>query len=314
MTDCLGLEDNSAKMTGVGLRIGQLTFAKPDALKLGVVKTIVDQAVSLNLSGQYYTGAPSSACNLNGKGWFSWLLDFDLPNGTLKTGGAKPVGDPHGGFCFVNQVLGGFQVQPTVLDALVGADGSFAVTTGQDLVVPMFLDPGATKQLLFPLHQVKFNAAKLSMDKNCIGSFNGDEFSAANSCLPDTNASPPQTYFTNGATLDALITLEDADKVVEPTTGEPRHVRRREIAQQMQAGCAEHHRTSRRLVRRDQRSGHRVLLRRLPDERCVLRVQHEDLGQLPVTERSHRRARRGTHVGCAIVAHLERRITGRGEG
>ena len=205
-SDCLGLEDNSAKKDQIGLRVSQLTVAKPDALKAGAVKLIVDKGVYENLSD----------CNVNGNGTFSWLLEFDRTNNKLKTGGAKPVTDPHAGYCFVNQTIEGFDVASATLDATVGADGKFSVTMGQDLIVPIFLDPQATSQVLLPLHNLVMTGATLSADNNCIGKYNGAEFSTSNSCLPD--ATEGQKFFTDDAQLDAYITIEEADNVIVPQT------------------------------------------------------------------------------------------------
>ncbi len=57
--------------------------------------------------------ADNTACNLDGSGTFSWLLQFDTTAGTLKTGGARPVAEPTTGYSFEEGMVaaGGEHVQ-----------------------------------------------------------------------------------------------------------------------------------------------------------------------------------------------------------
>lgn len=197
---CVAIEDNSAATT-YNLRMSQLTLKAPAALtaeKNPVVAGIIAKAVTMNLPD----------CNLNGTGTFSWLLQFDTATGKLKTGGAEIQADPSAGYCFVNQMLGGQNVAPLTVDAAPDADGKFSVSVGGDVVVPIFLGDAA-HYVLLPLKNAKIINATLSKDHNCIGKYNAENLDPGAMCLP------PE--FTNAATLDAFITLEDADTVqVEP--------------------------------------------------------------------------------------------------
>ena len=84
------------------------------------------------------------------------------------------------------------------------ADGKFSVAVGGNVVVPIFLTD-ENNYVLLPLSNAKIINATLSADHNCIGKYNADKLDPANQCLP------PE--FTNAASLDAYITLEDADTV-----------------------------------------------------------------------------------------------------
>lgn len=198
-SECVGLVDNKGQ-TKFGLRMSELAVEKPAALSTGIVATIVGGAVAL----------ASPECNLSGSGTFSWLLEFDTATSKLKTGGAKPVADPTTGFSFVDEMLGGKQVSPITFDTKPDASGNFAVTTGQDLVVPIFLDAAATQYVLLPLKKARIAMGTLSASQNCIGHYNAEGLDPLNACLPDD----ANKAFVTGATLDGLITLEDADTVV----------------------------------------------------------------------------------------------------
>lgn len=204
-SDCVAITDNSGAAT-YGLRMGQLTLEKPAALTNPVVAGLIESGVTMNLKD----------CNLTGDGTFSWLLQFDSATGKLKTGGAKPVTDPSAGYCFVDEMLGGIQVSPLEVDAAPDADGKFSVTVGGDVVVPIFLDADATSFVLLPLKAAKIINATLSSDQNCIGTYNADKLLPEDSCEPSGDV----TRFTDAATLDAHITLEDADSVVIESLGQ----------------------------------------------------------------------------------------------
>lgn len=195
-SECVSIKDNKDSMK-FGLRMSQLTISKPDALTAGknpVVAGIISKGVTMNLPD----------CNLNGNGTFSWLLEFDLAAGKLKTGGAYPVDDPTAGYCFVNADLSGTTVAPLVVDATPDADGKFSVEVGGDVVVPIFLT-SKEDYVLLPLSNAKMINVTLSTDQNCIGTYDAASLDPAAMCLPPA--------FTNSATLDAYVTLENADAV-----------------------------------------------------------------------------------------------------
>jgi hypothetical protein len=179
--------------------MSQITITKPTVLAAGsIVGNLVANGAQMNLD----------KCNLTGGGTFSWLLQFDPAAGTVRTGGAKPTDDPFGGYCFVNELLGGIQITPTEADAFLSG-GVFSADVGY-ITVPIFLDAAASTHVLLPLKATKLLGA-LSEDKNCIGKYNADKLDPANSCL----AEPPDILqFENAGMLDGFITLEDADSVI----------------------------------------------------------------------------------------------------
>jgi hypothetical protein len=201
---CLGLVDNSGQTT-FGLRMSELDLTAPAALATGIVKA--------TFAGDVTPALP--ACNLLGTGTFSWLLQFDTVAGTLTTGGARPVADPAQGYAFDDEMITQgavtFHVQPVKYMAVFDATGTkFSIGTGQDLIMPIFLDATGAEVVLLPLRAARFTMGALSASQDCIGSYNAASLQPANSCQPDGSV----TQFTDGASLDGFITLQDADSVI----------------------------------------------------------------------------------------------------
>jgi hypothetical protein len=208
---CIALEDNSAAKAFT-LRMANLTLTAPPSLTKGLVKGVVSNGVTMNLG----------SCNLNGGGTFSWLLQFDTAAGTLKTGGATPADDPTKGYTFVDKMVNGFQISPFTAMAPIGKDGTFAITKGQDVTVPVYLDLKASAVVLLPLKAAKLSG-KVSTDNNCIGEYNSKGLDPAGSCVDD--ATTPLFIGADGkansdGTLDGYITLEQADTVIVDAVGQ----------------------------------------------------------------------------------------------
>ncbi|MEO7329373.1 MAG: hypothetical protein ABI193_12385 [Minicystis sp.] len=198
---CLALADYSMAGT-TSLRMGQFTMSKPQALSgNGVVSKVLQNAALMNLP----------ACFLEGGGTFSWLLQLDLAAGKLKTGGAKPANDPTMGYSFVSQGA----IGPLTLDAPVAANGSFTSAVGVKLVMPIYLDAAGNQAVILPLRQIVI-AGQLTSKHNCIGKFNADTLQQDNNCLADQS----HPTFTSGGTVDAFISLEDADSLALTTPPE----------------------------------------------------------------------------------------------
>ncbi len=204
-SDCLALADPCGA-TAATLRVADLALAKPAVFAQGFVSGILRDGVTLDMP----------ACYLEGGGVFSWLLQFDSAAGTLRTGGAKPapVGQP---YCFTDETVdvGGVPqlFAPVTVPAAVAADGSFDAG-GFDLRLPIYLDVDAANVLPLPLRATRIEGT-LSPARRCIGSFDDDGLSPANFCLPDPDKG--QWSFEHGATVHALISLEDADQAVVVT-------------------------------------------------------------------------------------------------
>lgn len=194
---CIAIVDNK-EATKFGLRMAQLTLEKPAGLANPLIAGVIDDGVTMNLED----------CFLTGTGTFSWLLEFDTATGTLKTGGGKPQKDPTAGYCFVNETLDGTTVAPIEVDAAPDASGKFSVEVGGNVVVPIFLTDDASTFILLPLRNAKILDATLTADNNCIGNYNGDKLTPEDLCEPSD-----VTRFTNGASLDGHVTLEEADAV-----------------------------------------------------------------------------------------------------
>ncbi len=211
-SDCIAFVDNSAKDT-FALRISNLSITAPVALTDPTVAALLAKGVNLDYPE---CKAATGDAIFTGDGTFSWILEFNKTDGTLRTGGAVLEADPNAGYCFVNQMIDGFQVEPLVTNAPLGADGSFEITENRDVVVPIYTTPGdTTSVILLPLRGVRLFDAKVSADNNCIGAFNVDGLDPNNLCLADNQT--PQ--FLDGASLEGYVTLEEADQVTVPTLG-----------------------------------------------------------------------------------------------
>jgi hypothetical protein len=199
---CLAHIDQSTSTTP-GFRMAQIAFAKPATFSQGVVANVLQGGVQPN----------DKACNLQGTGTISWLLRFDTTAGTLETGGAKPVASPSGPYTFDDQMVmqgaNTLHVQPVTLTAPLSASCSFDSTPG-DVLIPVFLDAMGTNVVVLPFHSVRLHAATMTADHGCIGRYNAETLSAANSCQPD--ATHPQ--FTSGGVIDGYMLLEETDRVV----------------------------------------------------------------------------------------------------
>jgi hypothetical protein len=142
------------------------------------------------------------------------LLNFDFDTDTVCTGGAKPPAKAEDGYTFVNEMLtqGGqtFDIKPIKFSSPNLAGGTFSVTDGQDIIVPIYTAEGGV--ILLPLRKARILEGKLSSNNNCVGSFNGTGLDPFNNCGP--SAADNQYTFNNAGKLDGYITLEDADNIV----------------------------------------------------------------------------------------------------
>jgi hypothetical protein len=201
-SECLAVLDN-AGAAAFGLRIAQVSFTKPTAFTVGLVKGAIASAI-----------LPSRpVCNLNGGGTFSWLLSYDSVAGTLKTGGALPGVNPPMGYTFADQIVqqGNVQlhVQPVTLTAPIDMACGVADTNSADVILPVYLDAMGANVIYMPLRKLRFAGVTVSGDHDCIGKYNAAGLDPANACIAD--AAHP-TYLDGGQAI-ALINLEDADAI-----------------------------------------------------------------------------------------------------
>jgi hypothetical protein len=204
---CLELVDNGSASLFT-LRMAHLNITAPTALTKGLVKGVIGNGVTPSLP----------RCELDGGGTFSWLLQFDTVSGKLRTGGAKPVDDPTKGYSFVDEtvMVGGksFKIAPATADAPIQG-GAFAITTGHDVILPVYLDLLATSAVLLPLHDLKLTG-RLSPHNNCIGKLSPKFFEQLGSCFPELKS--PSFLGADGTidsdgTIDAYFVLEEADTI-----------------------------------------------------------------------------------------------------
>jgi hypothetical protein len=195
---CLALVDQS-KSPRFGLRMSQLTITKPDVLASGHVwGTFIGGLVEPD----------RSSCNLTGTGALSWLMQFDLVAGTLKTGGAFPPLDPMAGYAFQDTMIPSFDaprhVAPVTLSLTSSSPCSFS-TSAADLTIPMYTEADGSTVVLVPLHQVRFQG-QISSDHACIGAFDPARLEA--SCCSDGQDHPA---FREGGSVDGFFVLEETD-------------------------------------------------------------------------------------------------------
>ena len=224
-SSCMALVDNTT-VTRKTLRMSQLAVTKP--------ATLASKTVEFSIITPAVTWIDNPACGLTapGKaGQFNWLLEIDTANKTMKTGGAAPVADAHGGYCYVNQSFGGLLVAPTTgpIDLKDNGDGTFDFSSmGKfDISVPIFLDATGTKApIVLPLKGGTITNGKLSEKGNCIGRFRGkagelDPTTKPPCATQSSDPKDPLSYsYVNDATLTGYITAEDADKVLVVDLGE----------------------------------------------------------------------------------------------
>jgi hypothetical protein len=180
--------------------VAQIDITAPLSLAKGAIKSVIDDSAVMNLDG----------CNLFGQGTFSWLLELDKTQGKLKMGGAKPVADPHSGYCFVNE-SSPTVIAPATAPALI-TNGTLETTSDVAVNMPVYLDAAASSVLMLPLDGLRLQGAQLSLDQNCIGKYNADTLSFDNQCIPDKSLG--ESYFANAGSLRGYIKLIDADAVV----------------------------------------------------------------------------------------------------
>jgi hypothetical protein len=204
-SECIALADNKGKDTFT-LRMSQLTVAKPAALSKGVAKTAIAGALLMNLK----------QCNLAGQGTFSLLMQFDTKAKKLTVGGATPVMSPLKGYTFAKGMAAGLDISPVITDLNLDATNKFSPAKGVDLNIPIYLSATETTPgIVLPLHQASI-AGTLSDNNNCVGKYNADKLDPKKLCAP-TDTVPA---FTDAASLDAFVTLEQADNLPISAVGQ----------------------------------------------------------------------------------------------
>lgn len=214
---CLAMGTDNTGQSLASLRMRKLLVTSPPALafqppsRTFVQKVIFDESIDLD-----------NQCGEPGTGTFNWLLQVNLAQGTITTGGAPPPTDPFGaGYCFVDEAIGAVQVAPVTVHLTTNADGTLSSAIMPKLYVPMFMAQGSTPSVIvWPLSQLAFHDITLSSDENCIGHYNPDAVTpaTATTCV-DTHDTTCVRWTTAGS-LGGFITLNDANGVDIPQLAE----------------------------------------------------------------------------------------------
>lgn len=206
---CMAWHDNTGADT-LSFRMSQLEVLKPDVLAGQFLQdNVVTKGVALNLP----------QCFQEGTGRFTWLMELDIANQRVKTGGAHVQLNPANGYCYINETVEGFMAQPmevAIKTSTDGADTLFELTESiADITVAIYLTDDESSAIILPLHEVMMTQGRISSGGNCIGAWDGDNLSFDNDCKPDRNEGQKMQW-TNGAKLTGYIELEESDDVWIP--------------------------------------------------------------------------------------------------
>jgi hypothetical protein len=181
--------------------MSHITFTKPAALATDAVQSILQISI-----------APDEpACNLNGSGTLSWLLQYDIVKGVVTVGAGKPTAPFGGPYSFVHQTSP--SVAPAILEAPFTGCAIDATSEGGEVVLPVYLDSTGQSAVYLPFHDLRLMTGFVSADHSCIGTYNAAGLDPANACNPD--ATHPQ--FIDGGYLSAYGVLSEDDNVIIPS-------------------------------------------------------------------------------------------------
>lgn len=184
-------------------RLRSLYVATPEILSRDFVQiNVVTKNIDLK----------QAQCAELGTGSFNWLLEFDLANNVLRTGGAPPVNDPiSDGYCFYYGAPNGFAggaIGPSTFTT-TREGNRFSTNTVEKFFVPIFINGNTKNVIVLPISDARFSEIEVSDDARCIGSFNARGIQSSN-CVEDRERC--QKWNTAG-TIGGYVTLEDADSV-----------------------------------------------------------------------------------------------------
>ena len=216
-SSCLAMGVDNTGASTASLRIRKLNVTAPGPLAtLFVQKAVIDQGINLH-----------DFCGEGGDGTFSWLIQVDTTTHDFTTGGAAPTTDPFGqGYCFVNTMIEGLNVQPIHVKTTTNSDGSFTSELIPKLYVPIFIPSTQTGAMgktviVLPLSNAKVENVTLSDNNNCIGAYNADAvtpLAGGNTCTDDPTSC---VRWTTGGSLGGSMTLAEADQVLVPQPADP---------------------------------------------------------------------------------------------
>jgi hypothetical protein len=148
-----------------------------------------------------------------GTGSFSWLLRFDVEQGTLTTGSASALPGPAlpAPYAFDDKMVpvGGTTLHVAPVTLRLPWHGCPLDSSAGDVVLSVALDAAGAPELLLPLHQIRFFNGSTSRDRNCIGFYNAAGLDPAHACQPD----PAHPQFLDGAEVAGYFVLAETDLV-----------------------------------------------------------------------------------------------------
>lgn len=184
------------------LKMAHVTFAKPSALSKGIGKSVLEN----------WLGPKPPICHVPNF-LLAWVLQFDLTAGTLTTGGAIEGAGQAPGFQLIQGAVasggGTTAILPATAPLALGAGCDLDVSVG-DVNVPVQYDESGSGTIYLPFRHLRFHGGKVSPDHNCIGVYNDANLLPENNCGPTPTVPPYQ----DGAQLEAMIPLEDADQAL----------------------------------------------------------------------------------------------------
>jgi hypothetical protein len=209
---CLATVENQGT-TQFGLRVAELAVSSPPALANGPVAAFWSALFGPNLP----------ACALPGRGDTSWLLRFDLEQGTLTMGGAAPPAAPSQAYRLLDTAVsqGGFghDVAPITFALSENAQRALTTRTAQDFALPMFF-PGngatPTGPFVLTFHALRASEIVISPTHDCIGSYDTAVFDPEAGCQPKSL----HHYYEHGGRLDGWLSLEETDSIEVAALGE----------------------------------------------------------------------------------------------
>ncbi len=208
--ECLAIAENHAAPQ-FGLRIAELSMSSPEVFVPGsIMGGFLEQTFLPSLPACF----PTHSGLTIGAGATSWLLRFDLDNGTLTMGGATPPADPMQGYTLLDAMVpqGGttYHVAPVTFDLSLGKGETLDVVAAQDLALPMFF-PGylTSSPTVLPLHALTASEMVFSPTHDCIGHYDPSIFDDAAFCEPKTH----DEMFVHAGHLEAYVSLEEADTI-----------------------------------------------------------------------------------------------------
>jgi hypothetical protein len=208
---CLATADYAGKPKFT-LRIAELGVTAPAALAGTNDGSLLRELLALNL--------PTCESFVLSHGVTSWLLGFDLAQGTLTVGGSAPPTDSTKPYAFINRTVQQGSTKYPLAPASVpiaASSGLIASTAPIDVNLPMFFPVEFFQDTLagpnaLPLHQAVFSDMAVSASHDCIGHYDPGLFQAPGCQSQLTDGS----VFIHAGHLEGYMLLDELDNLIVP--------------------------------------------------------------------------------------------------